>query len=74
MCCLFRLHCYRAISVYHYDDTSWSKSGNGSPSTVVTLQCLRCGRLKRQVIFAGGYISLESLIANKEDDADVLRT
>jgi hypothetical protein len=58
-CLLGLLHRWRAVGVEHYLDTSFDSKG--SPSTVVTQRCERCGNLKRTILWQAGYRTLAEL-------------
>lgn len=58
MHCLFIFHKWRAVSVKHFVDTSY---GQRTPSTTVTLQCERCGNLKKELLHGAGFVAIEDL-------------
>ena len=56
--CIFGIHEYKPISVYHYYDISW---GGRFPSTSVTYQCANCGKIKVKSFYGSGFLELEDL-------------
>ena len=67
--CILFFHNWNPVAVRNYLDTSYRKEGEGTPSTMVTLQCMRCGKLKPQILFgSGGNLNLHDLHA-KSDNA-----
>ena len=56
--CIFGIHEYKAVSVYHYWDISW---GGKAPSTIVTYRCINCGKIRVKHFYGAGFLELETI-------------
>jgi hypothetical protein len=56
--CVFGVHSYKCVNVFHYVDTSW---GNRAESTCATYLCRTCKNVKMKDFYGAGYLTMIQL-------------
>ena len=56
--CWFAFHDWRCVHAKYFIDQSWDAE---SPSTFATFRCVNCGKVKSQLLYGVGYVSIAEL-------------
>lgn len=61
--CFLKIHDWRCVYVRHFIDTSWESE---SPSTQATFRCNKCGKVKVELLYGAGEVSIKELNGEQE--------
>lgn len=53
-------HTYKAIKVQNIDDISYGAK-EGYPSTLATMRCTVCGKIKTRYFYKAGYLTVQEI-------------